>query len=72
MSRAQIVAVLKSLLGSLPFASLASMASAQAVPGFTVETFSSPPSPNLLAFGADGILMPAATTTRKAASHRSW
>ena len=31
-------------------------ASAQSVPGFTVETFATPPFPQLLAFGADGVL----------------
>jgi len=44
------------LVSMLPILVCAGVASAQSVPGFLVETFSTPQSPNLLAFGADGVL----------------
>jgi hypothetical protein len=44
------------LLLSLASLSLTAPTHAQSVPGFTVEVFSTPTSPNLLAFGPDGTL----------------
>ncbi|MCA9290373.1 MAG: hypothetical protein KDA25_04540, partial [Phycisphaerales bacterium] len=45
------IAVTAMLAGSLSM-----RATGQSVPGFIVETYATPPSPNLLAFGADGVL----------------